>query len=138
MEVFLALIGVGILAAAPSIPILRPIAKGAIKTGIGVTETTITVASVIKERMADARVNGALQVGVPPWLDDTDMLQIDGVGPKVSGHLNNAGVVTISQLAVTSVQTLQEILDAAGPNFGAIDCSTWPGQAQALLAGEEI
>ena len=69
---------------------------------------------------------------VPIGLDNTDLLQIDGIGPKVSGHLKNAGVETITQLAATRVERLQEILDAAGPRFGAIDPSTWPEQAQAL------
>ena len=75
---------------------------------------------------------------VPEGLDNTDLLQIDGIGPKVSGHLKHAGVQTITQLAATRVERLQAILDAAGPRFGAIDSSTWPEQAQALLTDGQV
>jgi predicted flap endonuclease-1-like 5' DNA nuclease len=141
MELFLALLGLGLVAAAPNIPVLRPLAKMVVWTGMAVTEATVSVATVITEQVHDHMGNhhastaiaGVAPV-VPSWLDNTDLLQIDGIGPKVSGHLRNAGIATITQLAVTDAQRLQEILDAAGPRFGAIDSSAWPEQAQALLA----
>jgi large subunit ribosomal protein L21 len=119
-----------------------------------VTNATVTVAAVITKQVNDLvahahtdhasktivdaeaahEITGAAPQ-VPKWLDNTDLLQIDGIGPKVSGHLKNAGVSTITQLAATPAERLQEILDAAGSRFGAIDPSTWPEQAQALVAG---
>lgn len=142
MEVIITLLGLGLVAAAPSIPGLRSVAKVAVKTGMSVTETTVAVATIVSEQVNDRLIHShtrhtitEVDQGIPSWLDDTDLLLIDGIGPKVSGHLTRAGVSSISQLAVTPLTRLQEILDAAGPNFGAIDSTTWPEQAQALLAG---
>lgn len=155
-EAVVVVIGLGVVAAGPRVRVLRPVLKLVLKTGFAVTEATITFASVITQQISDLaahvradHANGTVMeteaareaVGaapaVPAWLDNTDLLQIDGVGPKVSGLLKNAGIETITQLAVTQVERLREILNAASPRFGAIDSSTWPEQAQALLAGEQ-
>ena len=151
MEAIGVLIGLGVVAAAPRVRILRTLAKVVLKTGMAVAEATVTVASTVTEQVSDlvahARADHAKETivatevahepagsapGVPIGLDNADLLQIDGIGPKVSGLLKSAGVETIVQLAATRVERLQEILVAAGPRFGAIDPSTWPEQAQAL------
>lgn len=145
MELIIALIGLGFVVEAPRLRLLRPVAKAVVKAGIVATDATTTVAAVATEQVSDLvahikinRTNEFTADGIPTWLDITDLLLIDGVGLKVSGHLNNAGVSSLTQLATTPVERLQEILDAAGPNFGAIDSTTWPEQAQALLAGSRV
>ena len=70
----------------------------------------------------------------PQPFDDTDLLPINGIGPKTAGLLKEGGIDTVSKLATASVERLQEILDAAGPRYRVIDPATWPEQAQALLA----
>ncbi|HRX01988.1 MAG TPA: helix-hairpin-helix domain-containing protein [Anaerolineae bacterium] len=70
----------------------------------------------------------------PVAFDDTDLLPILGIGPKTAGVLKAAGIGTISQLAASSVEQLQTILDEAGSRYRVIDPATWPEQAQALLA----
>ncbi len=67
--------------------------------------------------------------------DDTDLLPILGIGPKTASLLKEAGIGTVSQLAETPVERLQEILDEAGPRYRVIAPGNWPEQAQALLAG---
>lgn len=157
MELIGSLIGLGVLAAAPRIPVLRSATKVVVKTGLAVTDATVTFATFVTEEVGDlvahvredrteeaapevelADETAGDVTQVPPWLDNTDFLQIDGIGPKVSAILKAAGIDTIMQMAATPAERLQEILDAAGPRFGAIDSSTWPGQAQALLAGEQV
>ena len=44
-EVIVVLIGLGVVAAAPRVRILRPMAKVVLKTGMTVTEATVTVAA---------------------------------------------------------------------------------------------
>ena len=151
MEAIGVLVGLGVVAAAPRVRILRPVAKVVLKTGMAVAEATITIVSVVTEQVSDLVAHARADHGketivdtevahepagatpeVPIGLDNADLLQIDGIGPKVSGLMKNAGVETITQLAATRVERLQEILDAAGPRFGVIDPSTWPEQAQAL------
>ena len=73
----------------------------------------------------------------PQPFDDTDLLPILGIGPKTASLLKEAGIGTVSQLAETPVERLQEILDEAGPRYRVIDPATWPEQAQALLVGAE-
>ncbi|MDG1874772.1 MAG: DNA-directed RNA polymerase subunit beta' [Mariniblastus sp.] len=66
-----------------------------------------------------------------------DMTKIEGIGPAIAGHLNAAGINTFSQLASTTPERIQEILDAVG-GYGAHDPSTWPDQAQLASAGEWV
>lgn len=73
----------------------------------------------------------------PKPFDDADLVQIDGIGPKIADLLRNAGVGTVSQLAVAPVDQLRDILVQAGARFRITDPSSWPAQAQALLAAHK-
>lgn len=144
-ELVVVVIALGAVAAAPSVRVLRPAVKAVIKTSMAATEATREVCTMTADRVRglDARRRARSEpsgaaLAIPEWLDNNDLLQIDGVGPKVSAHLKNGGVETIMELAQTPVERLQAILDAAGPNFGAIDCSDWPKQAEALIAGDSL
>lgn len=61
-----------------------------------------------------------------------DLKIVEGIGPKIEELLFKADITTYGQLAATSVQQLQHILDAAGSRFAMHDPGTW--SAQALLA----
>ena len=61
-----------------------------------------------------------------------DLKIVEGIGPKIEELLFKADITTYGQLAATSVQQLQGILDAAGSRFAMHDPGTW--SAQALLA----
>ncbi len=61
-----------------------------------------------------------------------DLKIVEGIGPKIEELLFKADITTYGQLAATSVQQLQDILDAAGSRFAMHDPGTW--SAQALLA----
>ena len=65
-----------------------------------------------------------------------DLAKMEGIGPKIAGLLNDAGITTFAQLAKTSVERIQEILDAAGPNYSVHDPATWPKQAELAAAGK--
>jgi predicted flap endonuclease-1-like 5' DNA nuclease len=45
------------------------------------------------------------------------------------------GILTFAQLAGTSIDHLQAILEAAGPNFRLADPTTWPEQAKLAADG---
>lgn len=64
-----------------------------------------------------------------------DLKVIEGVGPKIAELLNEAGISTWAQLAMTSPYRLREILDAGGSQFNIHDPETWPRQAG--LAADE-
>jgi predicted flap endonuclease-1-like 5' DNA nuclease len=64
-----------------------------------------------------------------------DLKLIEGIGPKISQVLREAGVATFAQLAAADADSIQAILTAADPRLGRLaDPSTWP--AQAALAAE--
>ncbi len=65
-----------------------------------------------------------------------DLKIVEGIGPKIAGLLNDAGIWTWRQLSNTSEERLQEILDAAGPAYKIADPGTWAKQAGMAADGE--
>ena len=61
-----------------------------------------------------------------------DLKIIEGVGPKIEELYHAAGVTTWKDLAETSVEILQNILDEAGSGYAMHNPETW--SRQALLA----
>ena len=67
---------------------------------------------------------------------EEDLKKIEGIGPKLSKVLNNAGINNFKQLADKSVSELQDILDDAGPRYRIARPKSWPLQAAMAAAGE--
>lgn len=66
-----------------------------------------------------------------------DLTRIEGIGPKISSVLQEAGITTFAQLADTDPGSLEEILEAADPRLRRLaNPATWPEQA-ALAAADE-
>lgn len=63
-----------------------------------------------------------------------DLTLIEGIGPKLSAILDEAGIATFAQLARTTPQDIQSILRAAGHRIA--DPTSWPDQARLLAAGD--
>lgn len=66
--------------------------------------------------------------------NENDLKIVEGIGPKIEGLFNNAGIKTWYELSQTSTAKLQSILDAGGENYAIHNPGTWPKQA--LLAFE--
>jgi predicted flap endonuclease-1-like 5' DNA nuclease len=68
-----------------------------------------------------------------------DLTKVWGIGPKINKLLNNSGIFTFGKLARTQVNTLDQFLDEAGPNYQLADTSitqTWPEQAAIAASGD--
>ncbi len=65
-----------------------------------------------------------------------DLKKIEGIGPKISGLLVEAGITTFSELAKTDPDKIREILAAAGSRYKMHDPTTWPKQAELAAAGK--
>ncbi len=65
-----------------------------------------------------------------------DLKRIEGIGPKVQGLLNAAGISTFARLAENSTKDLEAILDPAGAIYKAMDPGSWPKQAKLAAAGK--
>jgi predicted flap endonuclease-1-like 5' DNA nuclease len=93
------------------------------------TESPTAVAS---EPAATATAEAAEASSVPD-----DLKRIEGIGPKLSSVLQEAGVATFAQLAEMEVGQIEQILEEADPRLLRLaNPSTWPEQAALAAAGE--
>lgn len=65
-----------------------------------------------------------------------DLKKIEGIGPKISSLLVDAGIGTFAALAKADADKIKEILAAAGSRYTSHDPTTWPAQAEMAAAGE--
>ena len=65
-----------------------------------------------------------------------DLKKIEGIGPKISELLQEAGINTFAELAKTSQEQLKEILANAGSRYVSRNPSTWPTQADLAAKGK--
>ena len=61
---------------------------------------------------------------------------IEGIGPKIEGLLNEAGIQTFNQLAKAKQADLKEILASAGPRYKMHNPATWTKQAALAAKGK--
>jgi predicted flap endonuclease-1-like 5' DNA nuclease len=65
-----------------------------------------------------------------------DLKLIEGIGPKIEGLLHAEGIKTFAALVGTKLESIQGILDAAGPRYRIHNPSTWVAQAKLADAGD--
>lgn len=65
-----------------------------------------------------------------------DLKIIEGIGPKIEGLMNAAGINTWAELAASSVDRLNEILTEAGERYRLAVPDTWPEQAKLAHEGK--
>lgn len=65
-----------------------------------------------------------------------DLKLVEGIGPKIEGLLQDAGIHTWSDLAEADLAKIQGILDEAGPRYRVHDPATWAKQASLAAAGK--
>ncbi|MFK7770640.1 MAG: hypothetical protein AB8F94_00820 [Saprospiraceae bacterium] len=96
----------------------------------GVKTATKKVAKTAK------KAKTTVKVAAKAIIKNDDLKVIEGIGPKMAGILNEAGILTFKQLAGTKVSTVKEILAAAGPRYNMHDPSTWGKQAKLAAVGK--
>ena len=65
-----------------------------------------------------------------------DLKKIEGIGPKIAGLLNEAGISTYSDLAKAEEKQLADVLQKAGARFRLAKHDTWQEQAKLAAAGK--
>ena len=58
-----------------------------------------------------------------------DLKKVEGIGPKIEGLLNDAGIYSYAQLADADPASIKQILSDAGNRYRMHDPGTWPEQA---------
>ncbi len=72
----------------------------------------------------------------PPAAEVDDLRRIEGIGPRIAGVLQEAGITTFRQVSNASPEQLGEILQAADPRLLRLaDPATWPQQAALAAEG---
>jgi predicted flap endonuclease-1-like 5' DNA nuclease len=66
----------------------------------------------------------------------SDLKRVEGIGPKIEGLLNDAGIYRFRQLAEADVEDLKVILEQAGERYQLADPGTWPQQARLAAEGK--
>jgi len=89
----------------------------------------------IKTRVKEESVETIVESAPLEEIAHDDLEVIEGIGPKISGVLQAAGIRSFAQLASTDVSQLQEILTQAGLSRLS-DPSTWGAQAQLAADGK--
>ncbi len=94
--------------------------------------------SVVSDRSAtDSKVEKILiKMGVLKKYKQDDLKAVEGIGPKIEGLFNNAGIKTWKALSETNVDKLKQILADAGARYSLADPTTWPKQAALAAAGK--
>ncbi len=64
-----------------------------------------------------------------------DLKKIEGIGPKIAEILGASGIITFSDLAAVSADSLRSTLDAAGNRYKSHNPTTWPAQAKMAAEG---
>jgi len=79
-----------------------------------------------EERKAEAKPEKAVKAD--------DLTKIEGIGPKVSKTLINAGISTFDALSSATVEDIEKILTNSGLKM--MDATTWPEQAKLAAQGD--
>ncbi len=69
------------------------------------------------------------------YYEADDLKKIEGIGPKIEGILNAAGIRTFKRLSITSPLYIKQLLTAAGDRYKMHDPASWPLQAEMAHAG---
>lgn len=97
---------------------------------------------IVRAEPLKAVTPAGLVVTLPPYqaavvapVEPDDLQRIEGIGPKISQILQEAGITSFSQLASKTAVELRALLDAKG--ITAIsDPTSWPQQAQLAAEGD--
>lgn len=110
--------------------------RGAIRDAFG--ETAFPIVEPFAPEQAElagspARVEQAEPV---KQAEPDDLRQIEGIGPKTSEALYEAGIVTFAQLAEMDPEAIEAIVRSAGVRIISGAPASWPEQAALAAAGE--
>ncbi len=68
-------------------------------------------------------------------IKENDLKLVEGIGPKIEALFYNFDIKTWKDLAETSVDKCQEVLDSGGKRYRIHDPASWPMQAKMAYEG---
>lgn len=94
-----------------------------------VIEEVAEVVAEVAEKPAKATKSSSITLPSGKKVKQDDLKLVEGIGPKIEELMHAAGITTWAQLAAAPIETLEAILDEAGPRFRIHDPATWGKQA---------
>jgi large subunit ribosomal protein L27 len=103
-----------------------------------VAAETPVVAPVAEEAAPAPKVSKSASITLPSGkkIKQDDLKVVEGIGPKIEELFHAAGINTWAELATASVETMEAILEEAGPRFRMHDPATWAKQAEMCNNGQ--
>ena len=95
-----------------------------------VEETPVAAAPAPKEEKPKTSKSEKITLPSGKKIKVDDLKVVEGIGPKIDGLLNDAGISTWAGLAEAPLDKVQAILDEAGPRYRMHDPATWAKQAE--------
>ena len=97
-----------------------------------------TMKEEAEEEADEIEPEAELEAKAPePPVEPDDLKRIEGIGPKLSSVLQEAGIVTFAQLASATAEEIEQILEAADPRLLRLaQPASWTEQAALAAAGE--
>ncbi len=69
-------------------------------------------------------------------VEPDELQRIEGIGPKVSRTLQEAGITTFAQIAEADAEELEQLIRGAGVRIIPGAPTTWPEQAKLAATGD--
>ncbi|TXF91655.1 50S ribosomal protein L27 [Neolewinella aurantiaca] len=96
-------------------------------------DTTVQAAAAIpaEKPAAPAKKKASAKIELPSGkkIKQDDLKVVEGIGPKIEGLLHAINIKTWRELADAPVETVQKMLDDAGPRYRIHSPATWAKQA---------
>jgi large subunit ribosomal protein L27 len=86
--------------------------------------------------VADNKTSDKITLPNGKKITSNDLKFIEGIGPKIEGLLNDAGINSWKDLSVAPVEKLQSVLEEAGSRYKLHDPTTWSKQAKLAVDGK--
>jgi large subunit ribosomal protein L27 len=109
-----------------------PLENAVAATSAQVAGTAVVVeevVDVVTEKAPKATKSASITLPSGKKVKQDDLKLVEGIGPKIEELMHAAGITTWAQLAAAPNETLEAILDEAGPRFRIHDPATWGKQA---------
>ena len=69
-------------------------------------------------------------------IKENDLKIVEGIGPKIAGMFNDAGIKTWKSLSEATVAECQKVLDGGGDRYKIHDPASWPMQSKMAYEGK--
>ncbi|PIF00698.1 MAG: hypothetical protein CR994_04895 [Maribacter sp.] len=114
--------------------------KGKLSAGAAIAAAGVgAAASLTSETVKEKQIPfdaAAAKAAMGRTIKKDDLKIVEGIGPKISGMFNDAGIKTWKELSETTVSNCQQILDGGGDRYKVHDPASWPMQAKMCYEGK--